>query len=155
MSIEGVTIRPSMKTVWAAYALAIIVIAVGFWAYFQYADDKPRWLLAIPFIALLPPLKMHMTRRLVSLRFQDDHLILETGFLSRTRRTVDTAKIQDVTVKQTLGQRLLGVGDLFLESAGESGRMSIANLDRPRDIADAIINSSKRAPDTRSRDGLS
>jgi uncharacterized membrane protein YdbT with pleckstrin-like domain len=155
MSIEGVTIRPSMKTVWAAYALAIIVIAVGFWAYFQYADDKPRWLLAIPFIALLPPLKMHMTRRLVSLRFQDDHLILETGFLSRTRRTVDTAKIQDVTVKQTLGQRLLGVGDLFLESAGESGRMSIANLDRPRDIADAIINSSKRAPDTRSRGGLS
>ena len=155
MSIEGVTIRPSMKTVWAAYALAVIVIAAGFWAYFQYADDKPRWLLAIPFIALLPPFKMHMARRLVSLRFQDDHLILETGFLSRTRRTVDTAKIQDVTVKQTLGQRLLGVGDLFLESAGESGRMSIANLDRPREIADAIINSSKRSPDTRSRGGLS
>jgi uncharacterized membrane protein YdbT with pleckstrin-like domain len=155
MSIEGVTIRPSMKTVWAAYALAIIVIAAGFWAYFQYADDKPRWLLAIPFIALLPPFKMHMARRLVSLRFQDDHLILETGFLSRTRRTVDTAKIQDVTVKQTLGQRLLGVGDLFLESAGESGRMAIGNLDRPRDIADAIINSSKRAPDIRSRSGLS
>ena len=155
MSIEGVTIRPSMKTVWAAYALAIIVIAAGMWLYFQYAGDKPRWLLAIPFIVLLPPLKMHLTRRLVSLRFQDDHLILETGFLSRTRRTVDTAKIQDVTVQQTLGQRLLGVGDLFLESAGESGRMSIANLDRPREIADAIINSSKRSPDTRSRGGLS
>ena len=144
-----------MKTVWAAYALAIIVIAAGMWLYFQYAGDKPRWLLAIPFIVLLPPLKMHLTRRLVSLRFQDDHLILETGFLSRTRRTVDTAKIQDVTVQQTLGQRLLGVGDLFLESAGESGRMSIANLDRPREIADAIINSSKRSPDTRSRGGLS
>ena len=155
MPIEGVTIRPSMKTVWAAYALAIAVIIAGMWLYFQYADDKPRWLLAIPFIVLLPPLKMHLTRRLVSLRFQDDHLILETGFLSRTRRTVDTAKIQDVTVQQTLGQRLLGVGDLFLESAGESGRMSIANLDRPREIADAIINSSKRAPDTRSRGGLS
>jgi uncharacterized membrane protein YdbT with pleckstrin-like domain len=155
MSIEGVTIRPSMKTVWAAYALAIAIIAACIWLYFEYADDKPRWLLAIPFIALLPPLKMHLKRRLVSLRFQDDHLILDTGFLSRTRRTVDTAKIQDVTVQQTLGQRLLGVGDLILESAGESGRMSIANLDRPREIADAIINSSKRAPDARSRDGLS
>src|ERR1700693_3846752 len=98
MPIEGVTIRPSMKTVWAAYALAGAIIGAGIWAYFQYADDKPRWLLAIPFIALLPPLKMHLKRRLVSLRFQDDHLVLETGFLSRTRRTVDTAKIQDVTV---------------------------------------------------------
>jgi uncharacterized membrane protein YdbT with pleckstrin-like domain len=144
-----------MKTVWAAYGLATIVIVAGIWAYFEYADDKPRWLLAIPFIALLPPLKMHLKRRLVSLSFQDDHLILETGFLSRTRRTVDTAKIQDVTVRQTLGQRLLGVGDLMLESAGESGRMSIGNLDRPREIADAIINSSKRAPDARSRGGLS
>ena len=143
-----------MKTVWAAYAVAIVIIGAGIWVYFQYAVDKPRWLLAIPFIALLPPLKMHLKRRLVSLRFQDDHLVLETGFLSRTRRTVDTAKIQDVTVRQTLGQRLLGVGDLMLESAGEGGRMSIANLDRPREIADAIINSSKRAPDARSRGGL-
>jgi uncharacterized membrane protein YdbT with pleckstrin-like domain len=155
MPIEGVAIHPSMKTVWLAYGLAIVVILAGFAAYFEYADNEPRWLLAIPFLALIPPLRMHLQRRLVTLRFQDDHLILETGFLSRTRRTVDTAKIQDVTVRQTLGQRLMGVGDLMLESAGEGGRMAIANLDRPREIADAIINSSKRAPDARSRGGLS
>ncbi len=153
--IEGVTIRPSMKTVWMAYAVSVVVIIAAFWAYFEYLDDKPRWLLFIPLVVLLPPLKAHMKRRQVTLRFQDDHLTLETGFLSRSRRTVDTAKIQDVTVKQTLGQRLLGVGDLMLESAGESGRMTIVNLDRPREIADAIINSSKRAPDLRSRGGLS
>lgn len=152
--IEGVTIRPSMKTVWMAYAVAAIFFVAAIWAYFEYLDDKPRWLLAIPLILLIPPLRMHLKRRLVSLRFQDDHLTLETGFLSRSRRTVDTAKIQDVTVRQTLGQRMLGVGDLILESAGESGRMAIHNLDRPREIADAIINSSKRAPDTRSRGGL-
>jgi uncharacterized membrane protein YdbT with pleckstrin-like domain len=144
-----------MKTVWFVYGLVIVIIAACFWVYFTYADDKPRWLLIIPFVALITPVNMHLKRRMITLRFQDDHLILETGFLSRTRRTVDTAKIQDVTVKQTLGQRLMGTGDLMLESAGESGRMAIANLDRPRDIADAIINSSKRAPDTRSRGGLS
>lgn len=155
MPIEGVTIRPSMKTVWLVYGLVIVIIAACFWVYFTYAGDKPRWLLVIPFAALITPLNMHLQRRRITLRFQDDHLTLETGLLSRTRRTVDTAKIQDVTVKQTLGQRLMGVGDLMLESAGESGRMAIANLDRPREIADAIINSSKRAPDTRSRAGLS
>jgi uncharacterized membrane protein YdbT with pleckstrin-like domain len=155
MPIEGVTIRPSMKTVWLVYGLVLVIIAACFWVYFTYADDKPRWLLVIPFAALITPLNMHLQRRRITLRFQDDHLTLETGLLSRTRRTVDTAKIQDVTVKQTLGQRLMGVGDLMLESAGESGRMAIANLDRPREIADAIINSSKRAPDTRSRAGLS
>ena len=133
-----------MKTVWAAYGLAIVVILAGIWAYFQYEPDWPAWAPAILLILLLPPVRMHLRRRLVTLRLHDDHLTIETGFLSRTRRTVDMAKIQDVTVSQTLGQRMLGVGNLMLESAGESGRIAIGNLDSPRAIADVIIASSKR-----------
>jgi uncharacterized membrane protein YdbT with pleckstrin-like domain len=88
------------------------------------------------------------------MRFHDDHLTVETGFLSRTRRTVDMAKIQDVTVRQTLGQRILGVGNLMLESAGESGAIAIANLDSPREIADQILESSRRSPGAGARIGL-
>jgi uncharacterized membrane protein YdbT with pleckstrin-like domain len=138
------TIRPSMKTVWAGYVLAILVIAAGVWAYYTYAADRPRWLMAIPCVLLLPPLRMQLKRRLITLRLQDDHLTLETGFFSRTRRTFDMAKVQDVTVRQSFGQRLLGVGDVMLETAGESGRIAILNVDRPRDIADTIIAGSKR-----------
>jgi uncharacterized membrane protein YdbT with pleckstrin-like domain len=152
--MEDYTLHPSMKTVWAAYLFAIIVIGAGVWAYYTYAEDKPRWLIAILLIALVPPLKMHLTRRLLSLRFHDDHLTLETGFFSRTRRTVDMAKIQDVTVQQSFSQRILGVGDLMLESAGERGAMAIQNMDRPRVIADAILNSSRRSPGSGTRVGL-
>ena len=134
-----------MKMVRAAYLFAVLIVIAGFWLYFTYGENQPRWLLAIPWIAFLPPLKMHVTRRLVTLQLQDNHLILETGFFSRTRRTVDTAKIQDVTVRQSFGQRILGTGDLMLESAGESGAVGIPNLDRPHEIADAIIQSSKRS----------
>jgi uncharacterized membrane protein YdbT with pleckstrin-like domain len=89
---------------------------------------------------------MHFTRRMITLRLQDHHLTLETGLFSRTRRTVDMAKIQDVTVNQTLGQRMLGVGDLVLEDSGQRGGMAIRNVDSPRAIVDAIIASSKRSP---------
>ena len=143
--MEDCTIHPSMKSVRAAYLLAIAVVVAGMWVVYSYAQDQPRWLYFIPLVALLPPLRMHLKRRMVTLRFHDDHLTLETGFFSRTRRTVDMAKIQDVTVQQTFGQRLMGVGDLMLESAGESGAMGIQNLDRPREIADAIISSSKKS----------
>jgi uncharacterized membrane protein YdbT with pleckstrin-like domain len=146
ISMENVTLHPSMKTVWFAYIVAILLIVAGGWAYYTFAPDKPAWFMALPLVFLLPPIKMHFERRMLSLRFHDDHLTLETGLFSRTRRTVDMAKIQDVTVKQSLGQRLLGVGDLMLESAGESGSMAIANIDRPRAIADAILNSSRRTP---------
>jgi membrane protein YdbS with pleckstrin-like domain len=137
-----------MKTVWAAYGLAIVIILAGIWAYFQYEPNWPAWAPAILLIVLLPPIRMHLKRRLITLRLHDEHLTLETGFLSRTRRTVDMAKIQDVTVRQSLGQRLLGVGDLMMESAGESGRITIANLDSPRGIADEILESSKRSHGT-------
>ncbi len=143
--MEDCTLHPSMKSVRAAYVFAIAVALAGMWAIYEYATDQPRWLYLIPAIVLLFPLKMHLKRRVVTLRFHDDHLTLETGFFSRTRRTVDMAKIQDVTVQQTFGQRLMGVGDLMLESAGESGAMGMRNLDRPRELADAIIASSKKS----------
>src|SRR5580692_262865 len=143
--MEDRTLRPSMKTVWATYALAIAIILAGIWAYFTYEPEWPPWVPAILLIILLPPIRMHLRRRIITLRLHDDHLTLETGFLSRTRRTVDMAKIQDVTVRQSLGQRLLGVGDLMLESAGEGGRITIANLNSPRALADEIIESSKRS----------
>jgi uncharacterized membrane protein YdbT with pleckstrin-like domain len=142
--MEGAVIRPSMKSVWAAYFLAAVVFLAADWAIYNFGQNTPPWLYAVPLVALLFPLKSHVGRRLITLRLQNDHLTLETGFLSRTRRTVDTAKIQDVTVSQTLLQRIINTGNLTLESAGESGHISIRSLDRPRVIADAILNSAKQ-----------
>ncbi len=143
-----------MKAVRAAYGLAAVVFVAAVWAYYKYAQsadgsDAPRWLPALALVVFLAPLRMQWQRSLITLRLHDDHLTLETGFLSRARRTVDMAKIQDVTVRQTFGQRLMGVGDLIMETAGESGRISIVNVDRPREIADAIIAGSKRSAATR------
>src|SRR5580692_1262312 len=121
MSMEDRTLHPSMKTVWAAYGVAIVIVLAGIWAYFEYEPNWPAWSPAVLLVVLVPPIRMHLRRRIVTLRLHDDHLTIETGFLSRTRRTVDMAKIQGVTVSQTLGQRILSVGDLMLESAGESG----------------------------------
>ena len=138
-----------MKSVYAAYALAGGIALAGMLAIYQYGQqsthDHPEWLYLVPLVALLPAVKMHLKRRVVTLRFHDDHLTVESGFFSRTRRTVDMAKIQDVTVQQTFGQRLMGTGDLRLESAGESGAIGIQNLDQPREIADAILESSKKS----------
>ncbi len=132
-----------MKPVWAAFFLSLVVFGAGEYGVYRYGQDWPRWVYFVPLIACLPPARMFLSRSLVTLRFHDGHLTLETGFFSRTRRTVDIAKIQDVTVRQTLGQRLLGTGDLVLESAGENGTMMMQNLDNPRALADAVIAGSR------------
>lgn len=133
-----------MKTVYLAYAIAFALFVAAEWLLWRYAAPSPAWLYTLLLVVFLPPAFSQIKRRFLSVSFFDDHVTIESGFLSRTRRTFDTAKIQDVTVRQSLGQRLIGTGDIVLESAGENGSIYIPNLDRPRIIADAILNSAKR-----------
>jgi uncharacterized membrane protein YdbT with pleckstrin-like domain len=136
------------------YLLALVIFGAGIWAWSTYASDKPAWLTALPLAAFFAPLKMHLRCRLITMKVHDGHLTVESGILSRMRRTVDMAKIQDVTVSQTLFQRLAGIGDLRLESAGESGAMGIRGVDRPRQIADLILAGANRLHRVRGSGGV-
>jgi uncharacterized membrane protein YdbT with pleckstrin-like domain len=141
-----------MKGVWAAYTLAAVVLGAAAYAYFAWLKDKPRWLLAIAFIAVFPALRKHIRQRSITLTIEGDHLTLSEGLLSKTRRTLDMAKVQDVTVRQTMGQRMVGVGDLILETAGErGGGIAMFGIDRPQRIADEILQAAHRAARARSQ----
>jgi uncharacterized membrane protein YdbT with pleckstrin-like domain len=65
--------------------------------------------------------------------------------LSRTTRNIQLPKLQDARVEQRLLQRLCGVGDLSLETAGESSRLTIPNVDDPQALADEIMNRAQAA----------
>ena len=78
----------------------------------------------------------------------DDRLRYETGFLSKTTRTILISRVQDLTVYQRVGQRMFGVGDLSIETAGETSRLTIPEIDRPQEIADYINNLSRSGPPT-------
>jgi uncharacterized membrane protein YdbT with pleckstrin-like domain len=136
---ERQVVRPSIKLVVAAYGFTAVVLAAAAWGLYGYLAKEPQlWHLAA-LVLLLIPLRSHIRARIVSLTVEAERLTLETGLLSRTRRTFDLAKVQDVTARQTLGQRLLGTGDLLLETAGESGAMVVEGIDDPRRVADVIL----------------
>ncbi len=56
---------------------------------------------------------------------------------------MELAKVQDVRVDQTLGQRMLNIGDLSLETAGETSRIVMQSIDRPQEAADHILELSR------------
>jgi hypothetical protein len=45
-----------------------------------------------------------------------------------------------------LSQRIFGVGDLAIETAGESSRLVVENLDNPRQLAEQLTDLSGHAP---------
>jgi len=139
-----------MKVVKAWYCLALLVLVAAVFVHAQYL--RPRedpagmhlpWLPAIALLLLLVPIRRHIRRQMVKMTLTGDKLRYEEGLLSKTTRNVQLSKIQDVRVDQSIGQRILGVGDISIETSGESSRLEMDNLDRPQTIADEIIAASQ------------
>ena len=139
-------IRPSMKQVKMQYCVALLIILAAVFVHVRYlmpVDEPPwvhrPWLVAVAALVLLVPLRRHIRRQSEKLTITGDTVRYEVGLLSKATRNLQLSKIQDVRVDQSLGQRMLGVGDISIETSGETSRLEIDNVDRPQSIADELI----------------
>jgi membrane protein YdbS with pleckstrin-like domain len=135
-------LRPSVKTIMAAYVLCLAAgaaIAV-YWLTAENQSGMPMWVpMLLPAALAAFAAIHHLRRRMLKLVILGDHLRYESGLFSKTTRTMELAKVQDVRVDQTIAQRLLNVGDVSLETAGGSSRVVMQSIDRPQEAADHIL----------------
>jgi uncharacterized membrane protein YdbT with pleckstrin-like domain len=123
---------------WSLVDLSIIAA----WALFP-ANFPILGLLIIPLGFQIWLATRHITRRMTSLTIEGDRLRFETGLLSKSSRVMELSKIQDVRVDQRLAQRMLNVGDISLETAGETSRLTMPSVDAPREAANHILSLSR------------
>jgi membrane protein YdbS with pleckstrin-like domain len=147
--MEELVIRPTTKFIKAAYVVVALLILGAVIAQNQLKDsipqDLPGWVIpGLLALLLLWPVSRHFRRQFTKMTMVGDKLRYETGMLSKATRTIQLSKVQDVTVRQSLTQRMAGIGDLSIETAGESSRLTFPNIDRPQAIADNIIDASHR-----------
>jgi membrane protein YdbS with pleckstrin-like domain len=65
-------------------------------------------------------------------------LISRSGVFVRNGREIPLAALTDISYHQSLLERLIGAGDVLLESAGRDGREVFPDLPRPARIQQAI-----------------
>ncbi len=136
-------IRPTLKFIKLAYLLAVVLAAViaGYWKMAARPPQVPVYVpLILPAFLLLITAIRHIQRSLVRLTITAERLRYEKGFLSKSTRTMELVKVQDVRVDQSLGQRLFGIGDLGVETAGETSRLVIEGIDHPQQAAERILD---------------
>jgi uncharacterized membrane protein YdbT with pleckstrin-like domain len=80
-----------------------------------------------------------------SLVVTTSRLIRRTGVLARSGREIPLAALTDISYHQRLLQRLIGAGDILLESAGRDGQEVFPDLPRPARIQLAIATEVDRA----------
>jgi uncharacterized membrane protein YdbT with pleckstrin-like domain len=96
-------------------------------------------LLSIPAAIALYAVALHLQKAFTHLTVDNGRIRYESGMLSKSTRTMDLSKLQDVRVDQNVSQRMLGIGDLSIESAGNTSQIVILSIDRPQEAADRIL----------------
>ena len=148
--MADIVIRPSMKFIKAGYFVAILLILVAVGIHYKYLAPKEYkpWLPAVSALLLILPIKHHIQRQTVKLTLAGDKLRYEVGLMSKSTRIIQLPKVQDVRVVQSFGQRIFGVGDISIETAGEHSSLVVENLDRPRQLAEQITDASGQSSAT-------
>jgi uncharacterized membrane protein YdbT with pleckstrin-like domain len=67
-----------------------------------------------------------------------ERVISRTGVIAKKGIEIPLDRINTVFFNQTLFERLIGAGDLGIESAGEGGRQTFKDIRKPSDVQQAI-----------------
>lgn len=134
-------IRPSIKVIKAGYIVVAVLALAGLGC---FVNDESLRSVAIALFAAaglfaVMLIRGHIRRRLIKVTLGSQHLRYEAGVFSKSTRIIQLPKVQDVRVDQSLLQRMLNVGDLSIETAGEASRLTISNIDAPRSVAEQIL----------------
>lgn len=141
---EVLNVRPSLRRAKFSAVLCVLFFAVVVWAKAKLLPDAAWWLIVVGVLPFVAPLLAYVDSIRTRLWLEEGLVRFRHGFLVQTTRAMELRKIQDVRVERTLSQRMWGVGTLILESAGESSRLVIADIDNPQAAAETILRASRK-----------
>lgn len=64
----------------------------------------------------------------------NERVITRSGVIAKRSKEIPLETINDVTFGQSIIERMLGAGDLVIESAGESGQNRFTNIRKPENV---------------------
>ena len=145
-----ITIRPTLKFIKAG-AIALLALVLGadiaYFAWMRNAGDL-GWLPLLAPVVLIWPGVRWLRNRATKAIIAEDRLRYETGWTSKVTRNIQLSKVQDVRVDQSVVQRMFGVGHISIETAGETSRLIIFNIDHPQTVADEIMTAAQKGSST-------
>jgi len=145
-SINAFTVRPSPAAVVIGGVFRALVLAglLAVGGVVLVGDSLAGCVLNYALAALLAVVGIRLAVLLVGRFFSrytltPDYLIVERGVLSRSRKPIPIHRIQDVATRQSLVERVLGIGDVVVETAGERGAAVLDDLPRCRHYSEVIL----------------
>jgi len=131
-------LRPTMIFIILGYILAgiIALAATAGVAYMNW----PFWVALIVSAVLLAfPGYFHLMRQSEIYMLTNHKIEISYGLIAKTTRNIPLRSIQDVTTESSIFERLLGLGNVVIDSAAVAGKISFNRVPNPTKYADRIM----------------
>ena len=129
----------------APWVLGLVLVLAGAAVAWQFAPE-PMLLIALGVVALV--LAVMILWKLFVLRsyehvLTNQRMIQQTGIFNKRSMDAPLDKVNNVEHQQTLWGRLLGYGNVEIDTASEHGCTRFADIARPLELKSAIVAASE------------
>lgn len=136
-------VRPTFFKIAMSYSLAALM-TVGATVLIAYLGGSVIWVWAALLVLFTIPLIQHLSRNQISYTLRPEKIEIEQGLFSRTTQNLALRHINNVAVNQSLPERLLGIGDVLIDSAGTADKIALKSIRNPRQHANMILTQLQR-----------
>jgi uncharacterized membrane protein YdbT with pleckstrin-like domain len=149
--IEGEDLILDLRPHWIALVgptIVTVVVVAGYLLAVAYAPDEGAgrsvviWggLVLAVVILIWYPVGRLIAWATSNFVLTSDRVIHREGFIAKRSMEIPLEKINDVRFQQSVFERLIGAGDLILESAGEFGRNVFSDIRNPEQVQKTIYH---------------
>jgi uncharacterized membrane protein YdbT with pleckstrin-like domain len=136
-----VDVRPHVWVLAWPVLIAVVVVAGSAVAAVVGVPTAATWaLLAALVLALGYLLVRYIRWRATSLVVTNLRLIRRNGVISRSGREIPLTQLADISYHQNLFDRIIGAGDLLLESAGRDSDETFPSVPHPAAVQNEIYS---------------
>ena len=146
--MEPFTVTPTKKLITVAAALegVLMVALVVMYLLVLEPESRKLWMVLAPFMLVgmvqaVVIIKSQSTKLMVTA----EQLTLEQGVAAKTRQMINLEKVQDVSVEQGLFERMLNIGTITIQSAGQGQGVRLARIDAPAEVANKLLEYARAA----------
>ncbi|HEY6468511.1 MAG TPA: PH domain-containing protein [Candidatus Dormibacteraeota bacterium] len=86
--------------------------------------------------------------RFATYHLTDKRIVMEGGILSRTAETIPLDRIQNTVIHRPIGDRLIGAGDIEIESAGRDGVEVLHRIPKAEQFYNELLTAMNAPPQT-------
>lgn len=136
---------------WLFLLGSVVMIAMSVVLFFVFAIFTPFWWigLLVLAIAVLGALGQYLAWTNIEFVVTSERVIVRRGVFAKRGIEIPLDRITNISYNQSLTERLIGAGDLTIESAGENGTQMFRDIKNPAQMQNLIYGQTERYEDSR------